>query len=161
MIDGYPGTATTIAAIGAAISGGVFFAFSTFVLQALGRLADDERIAAMNAINRAAPTPLFMLSLFGTGALCIALSAFALRRLDDTWALYVLIGSALYLTSVVVTVVYHVPRNNALLLVDPHGSDAARAWASYLGPWTLWNHVRIVTSLAGATFFILALRVGV
>jgi uncharacterized membrane protein len=113
----------------------------------------------MNAINRAAPTPLFMLSLFGTGALCIALTVSALRQLDEAWAVYLLIGSSLYLASVVLTIVYHVPRNNDLLLVDSHGPEAARAWANYLTPWTTWNHVRTVTSLAGATILILALRV--
>src|SRR5262245_56483306 len=64
MIDGYPRTLTVIAALGAALSAGVFFAFSTFVMQALRRLPDEQGLAAMQAINKAAPTPLFMLALF-------------------------------------------------------------------------------------------------
>jgi uncharacterized membrane protein len=40
MISGYPRTLTLIAAVGAGLSGGVFFAFSTFVMKALGRLPD-------------------------------------------------------------------------------------------------------------------------
>ena len=56
------------------------------------------------------------------------------------------------------TIVYHVPRNDALALVDPSSPGAARAWAHYLQPWTAWNHVRTVTALAGTTAFILALR---
>ena len=159
MIDGYPRTLTVIAAVGAAISGGVFFAFSTFVMQALGRLPDEEAVDAMQEINKAAPTPLFMLSLFGTGALCVALAVSALRQLDEPWAAQLLIGCALFLVAVLVTIAYHVPRNNALLLVDSHGPDAANAWAGYLRPWTLWNHVRTSTSLAGAVTLILALRV--
>jgi uncharacterized membrane protein len=159
MIDGYPKTLTVMAAVGAAISAGVFFAFSTFVMQALGRLPDDEAVDAMKEINKAAPTPLFMLALFGTGALCIVLSVSAVRRFDEPWAAYVLIGSALFLVAVVLTIVYHVPRNNALLLIDSRGPEAARAWAGYLTPWTAWNHVRTVTSLAGAVTLILALRV--
>ena len=113
MIDGYARTLTILAALGAGISGGVFFAFSTFVMKALGRLPDAEGMSAMNAINKAAPTPLFMLTLFGTAGVSIALSVVALRNLDQNWAPYLLIGSALYLVCVVVTIVYHVPRNDA------------------------------------------------
>jgi len=57
-----------IAAVGAGLSAGVFFAFSTFVMKALGRLPDTEGISAMQAINKAAPTPAFMAALFGTAA---------------------------------------------------------------------------------------------
>jgi uncharacterized membrane protein len=160
MIGGFPQTLTVIAAVGAGVSGGVFFAFSSFIMKALGRLPAAEGISAMNAVNRAAPTPLFMLALFGTAVVSIAASVVALRHLDERWAVYVLIGTALYLVCIVLTAVYHVPRNNALALVDPTGPDAADAWAQYLSSWTGWNHVRTVTALAGSTAFILALRAG-
>ena len=160
MIDGYLKTLTVIAAVGAGISGGVFFAFSTFVMKALGRLPAAQGLSAMNAINKAAPTPLFMLALFGTGAVSIAMSVAALRHLDQRWAAYLLAGTALYLVCLVLTAVYHVPRNNALALVNPTGPGAAAAWAQYLSSWTGWNHVRTVTALAGSTAFILALRAG-
>lgn len=157
MIDGYLRALTIVAAVGAGVSAGVFFAFSGFVMKALGRLSAAEGISAMKAINKAAPAPLFMLALFGTAAVCVALCVIALRHLDQRWAAYLLIGSALYLACVVVTVAYHVPRNDALALVDPGSPGAAHAWAQYLQPWTAWNHVRTVTALAGATTFILAL----
>ena len=160
MIGGYLQVLTTIAAIGAGVSGGVFFAFSTFVMKALGRLPDAQGISAMNAINKAAPAPLFMLALFGTGAVAIVTSVAALHHLDQRWAAYLLAGTALYLVCVIVTVCYHVPRNDALALVDPAGPGAAHAWASYLSPWTAWNHVRTVTALAGSALFIIALRAG-
>lgn len=158
MIDGYPQALTIIAAVGAGVSAGVFFTFSTFVMKALGRLPAAQAISAMNAINKAAPTPLFMLALFGTAAVCITLAVVALTHLDQRWAVYLLIGSALYLVSVVLTIAYHVPRNDALALVDPRSPGAAHAWAKYLQHWTAWNHVRTVTALAGTAVFILTLR---
>ncbi len=158
MIDGYPRVLTIAAAVGAGVSGGVFFAFSVFVMKALGRLPAAEGISAMKAINKAAPAPLFMLALFGTAAASIVLSVVALRHLDQRWAVYLLAGAALYLVCVVLTIVYHVPRNDALTLVDPTGPGAVHAWAGYLSPWTAWNHVRTVTALAGSTAFIMALR---
>lgn len=157
-IDGFPRILTIVAAVGAGLSGGVFFAFSTFVMSALGRLPAAQGISAMNAINRAAPSPLFMIALFGTGAVSIALSGLALVHLDRPWAVYVLAGTALYLVCLLVTVVYHVPRNDALALVDPTGPGAAHAWAQYVSPWTAWNHLRTITALAGSAIFILALR---
>ena len=157
MIDGYPRVLTIIAAVGAGVSAGVFFAFSTFVMKALGRLPTAQAISATKAINKAAPTPLFMLALFGTAAVCIALSVVALCHLDQRWAVCLLAGSALYLACVVLTIVYHVPRNDALA-VDPGSPGAAHAWARYLQPWTAWNHVRTITALAGTTAFILTLR---
>ena len=160
MIDGYPRILAIIAAVGAGVSGGVFFAFSVFVMKALGRLPAAEGISAMHAINKAAPAPLFMLALFGTGAVSIALSVVALGHLDQRWAVYVLTGSALYLACLVLTMAYHVPRNDALALVNPTGPGAAHAWAHYLSPWTAWNHVRTVTALGGTTAFIIALRAG-
>ena len=160
MMDGYLRILTVIAAVGAGVSGGVFFAFSTFVMKALGRLPAAESISAMHAINKAAPTPLFMLALFGTGVVSIVLSAVALRHLDQRWAVYLLTGTALYLVCLVLTMVYHVPRNDALALVDPAGPGAAHAWAHYLSPWTAWNHVRTVTAMAGSTAFIIAIQAG-
>lgn len=160
MIDGYPRILAIIAAVGAGVSGGVFFAFSVFVMKALGRLPAAEGISAMHAINKAAPAPLFMLALFGTGAVSIALSVVALGHLDQRWAVYLLTGTALYLACLILTMAYHVPRNDALALVDPTGPGAAHAWAQYLSPWTAWNHVRTVTALGGSTAFIIALRAG-
>ena len=160
MIDGYPRILAIIAAVGAGVSGGVFFAFSVFVMKALGRLPAAEGISAMHAINKAAPAPLFMLALFGTGAVSIALSVVALGHLDERWAVYLLTGTALYLACLILTMAYHVPRNDALALVDPTGPGAVHAWAHYLSPWTAWNHVRTVTALGGSTAFIIALRAG-
>jgi len=116
---------------------------------ALGRLPAAEGISAMNAVNQAAPAPLFMLALFGTGAVAVAASVAALRHLDQRWAVYVLAGTALYLVCLTLTAAYHVPRNNALALVDPTAPGAAQTWAQYLSSWTAWNHVRTVTAVAG------------
>ena len=62
-----------------------------------------------------APTPLFMLLLFGTGAACLVLMIYAALHLQDPGSKYQLIAGALYIVGVVlVTVGYHVPRNNML-----------------------------------------------
>ena len=66
-------TFALVAAVGAGLAAGVFFAFSTFVMGGIGRLPDPEGLAAMQQINRAAPTPAFMTLWLGTALLCLAM----------------------------------------------------------------------------------------
>jgi uncharacterized membrane protein len=144
------------AALGAGTAGGVFFAFSTFVMRALDRLPPAQSVAAMQSINRSAPNPLFMACLFGTAAASVALIVHGVRN-GESDAGYLVAGGIVYLAGVVLTVVYHVPRNDALNLVDPTGPDAAGAWSRYSAPWTAWNHARTLTSLGAATLYCVAL----
>jgi uncharacterized membrane protein len=79
---------------------------------------------------------------------------------DERFAPYLLIGGALYLTgTILLTIAYHVPRNEALATVEPLGADAARRWRRYLSGWTAWNPVRAATALAAAAVFTIALHV--
>lgn len=159
IVDGYPRALTLVVAVGAATAGGVFFAFSTFVMTGLRALPGTQGLAAMQAINKAAPSPAFMAVLFGTALACVGLGISALTRLDELASLYQLVGSVAYLAGIVLTIAYHVPHNDALALVNPTNAAAADAWRHYASSWTLWNHVRTVTSLGAAVAFLLALRV--
>jgi uncharacterized membrane protein len=156
-IDGYARTLTLVAILGAGTSGGVFFAFSTFVMTAIDRLPHQQAISAMQQINKAAPSRWFMTALFGTAAVSIGLAVVALRRPSEPYAVYLLVGSALYLAGIVLTIVYHIPHNDALATVDPTSPGAAQTWAQYVSHWTAWNHVRTLSSLAGAAAFLFAL----
>ena len=158
MRTGLAGPFTVVAATGAGVVGGVFFAFSTFVMRALRGLPDRDGLVAMQAINKAAPSPLFLTALLGTGVVTVGLAISAATRLDEPGAPYQLAGSALYLTAVALTIVYHVPKNEALALVTPGGADAVGLWRHYARSWTAWNHVRTLTSIAGAATLVLALR---
>jgi uncharacterized membrane protein len=149
-------TLTLTSAIGAGLVAGVFFAFSTFVMSALGKLPDAEGMAAMQAINEDAPNPLFMTVLFGTALICVALAISAATRLDEWAARFQLAGCILYVLAVVLTAVYHVPKNDALALIDPHAAGAPEIWRQYLSSWTTGNHIRTLMSLGGAV----ALTVG-
>ena len=129
----------------------MFFAFSAFVMQGLGRLPADRGAAAMQEINVTAVTPLFMTALFGTAAVCIA-AAIA------SGEAYVLAGAGVYLLGViVVTIAFNVPRNNALAGADATAQETAELWSRYLREWTAWNHVRTVTGLAAAALMTAAI----
>ncbi len=159
MIDGYEDILTIVALVGAGLNGGVFYAFSTFVMRALERLPARNAVAAMQAINIEAPRPGFMVAFMGTAVVSIALGISAFGRLGEPSAIYQLMGSGLYLAVVVLTAVYHVPRNEDLGRLNPDSEAVAPAWAIYLSRWTVWNHVRTVLSVAAAVVLTLSLLV--
>lgn len=151
-------TLTTSAAVGSGVVGGVFFAFSSFVMPALDHLPPAQSIRAMQAINRAAPTAAFMTALFGTALACVVLGGSAVIRWGEPGTAHQLVGAALSSVAVILTIAVHVPRNDALALVDPDTADAARTWATYARAWTAWNHLRAAGPIAGATVLALGLR---
>jgi uncharacterized membrane protein len=146
-------------ALGCGLIGGVFFAFSTFVMNALGRLQPPQGIAAMQAVNNTAISPLFMTALFGTGALCLAVAGRALFSWRQAGSAYLLTGGLLYLVGVVlVTIICNVPLNDALAKVEPHSVEGAQLWTRYLADWTKWNHVRTIAALIAAAIITIELR---
>jgi uncharacterized membrane protein len=149
---------TLISAVATATAGGVFFAFSTFVMAGLERLPAAQGIAAMQSINVTAVRPLFMTLLFGTAALTAVLGGYAVVRWDADRSPLLIAGALLYLMgAIVLTGAHHVPLNDELAKVDPQSASAAQEWAHYLSSWTSWNHVRTLAPIASAASFTLAL----
>ncbi len=151
---------TIICAVGAGTAAGAFFTFSNFTMAGLKRLAPTQGAAAMQAINREAPSPLFMLLLFGTGVACLVLLIYSALHLQDPGSRYRLIACALYIVGVVlITVGYHVPRNNVLDGLDPNSAEGIAYWAVYLEEWVRMNHVRTIAPLVTAVLLTVSLRV--
>ncbi|OKH53760.1 hypothetical protein NIES2101_09920 [Calothrix sp. HK-06] len=147
------------ATLGSGLIAGVFFAFSTFVMQALAQRPPAQGIAAMQSINITVINPLFMTVFLGTSAACVFLLVFSLLKWHQPGAIYLLIGSLLYLVGTFgTTIVFNVPLNDALASVEPESQIGASLWASYLTKWTFWNHVRTVAALMTTALLIIALR---
>jgi uncharacterized membrane protein len=70
---------TLAAALGAGLVAGIFFAFSAFIMAALGRLRPEDGISAMQSINVVVLNPVFFFVFFGTAlaALILAIAALA------------------------------------------------------------------------------------
>ncbi len=142
---------TLLSALGSGLMAGFFFAFSVCVMKALGLQPPAQGIAAMQSINVVVINPVFMIAFFGTAVGCVAVAISAVRSWHGPGAAYLLAGGLLYLAgSFLVTIVFNVPRNDALATVDPASADGAAVWASYLTAWTAWNHVRGAAALAAA-----------
>jgi uncharacterized membrane protein len=138
---------------------GVFFAFSTFVMKWLSRIPPAQSIAAMQSINVVVINPWFMTAFLGTGVVSMALVVASILTWGQPAAVFELSGSLSYLLGTfLVTIVFNVPRNNALAAADPASDDGARLWAEYLASWTAWNHVRTAAALVAMVLLILALR---
>jgi uncharacterized membrane protein len=151
-------TLLLVSLLGSGVNAGVFFAFSTFVMRALGDLPPAQGAAAMQSVNRAAPNPLFMLVLLGTAGLGAVLGVRAAFDLGEPGAPYVVAGAGLALVPVVMTVAYHVPYNNQLDALDATAAGTAEFWRTYVSRWTLFNHVRWLGALGAAAAFALAYR---
>ena len=126
MLDRAIFTLTFTAAIGSGLVAGVFFAFSTFVMAALGRLIPEQGIAAMNSINVTVLNPAFMLVFLGTAVVCVALVAASYFWWDQASGKLILIASLIYIVGCVgVTIVFNVPLNDALAVATANTPKAA------------------------------------
>lgn len=149
---------TLVAALGTGVVGGVFFAFSSFVMKSLARIAPNQGIAAMQSINIVVINPSFMLALFGTALLCIGLAIWAGINWARAGSAWIVGGAVLYVIGTAVwTIVFHVPRNDALAKIDPNAPESIAIWEQYVSVWTLGNHVRTAAAIAACACFVLAL----
>ncbi len=115
----------------------------------------------MQAINMTVLNPWFFSVFFGTGVLSLITLVVAVRRWEEAGAAFVGGASLLYLGGcLLVTILFNVPRNEALAKVEHQDPSADEQWKSYVLTWTRWNHVRTVCSLAAAVLFGVALSTG-
>lgn len=143
------------AALGCGLMGGLYFAFSAFIMRALGSLGHPAGAAAMNAINADILRSPFMPLFLATTLASVVAAALGLVDPGARAALPMLVGGLVYFVGMfVITMVCNVPLNNALA-AGSTGAD--EIWALYLQRWTLWNHVRTLASIAACALFILAL----
>jgi len=152
-------TALVIAVtIGSGMMAGVFLAFSSFIMAALGRLPPSAGMAAMQNINVTVINPLFMTGLFGTALLCFVLDIIIWRNGTIQQGSLLYLASALYIGgAILVTMGFNVPLNDALAGVSSDSETGTNLWSRYLVDWTFWNSVRGLASCAACAVFALAL----
>jgi uncharacterized membrane protein len=160
-VSGLTLAATVATSVCCGAMAGVFFAFSTFVMDGLTRLAPAHAIAAMQSINRAALTPPFMSLLLGTGALCLGLAAWGALSWGEPGAPWALAAAALYLAGAIgVTRAFNMPINDAVDALRPGDARAAAEWSDHVSGWMAWNHVRTVTAAAATALLVVAATQG-
>jgi uncharacterized membrane protein len=138
------------AIIPAGVTAAVYTVFSTSTMPRLASLPAADGLARMQEFNRDAVQPPFMLCFFGAAALSVAAIAAETRRPRGDRSLVRIGAGAAYLTGFAITVAFHVPRNDALAVLDPLSPASVAPWTAFVEEWTAGNTVRAALS-AGAT----------
>merc|ERR1712038_662073 len=136
------------------MAAGIIFIFSNTIMPSLATLDDDVGINIMNKFNVVIVNPLFLIAFFG--GLISAYPARIMWKQPDEFskpARYYAVAMTLvfFFGEFMVTSLQNVPRNNALLAVDPESEEGANYWENqFLKGWVAWNTVRCIFSVISA-----------
>ncbi len=145
------------ATAGAGLVGGIFFAFSNFVMKALALAPGTEGARAMQNINVTVLNSLFFAVFFGTGLVALIIAVATPNVWNAPGAVMGRVAALLYLFGTLgVTMLFNVPLNDRLAAARPD-NGLAETWAHYLTAWTRWNHVRTIAALLAAVLFALSI----
>ncbi len=148
----------TVALLGSALIGGVFFAFSSFVMKALARMPCSEGIRAMQSINVAVINPWFLGAFIGTTLISIGFAVLTITSASHATSLLILGGVFCYFAGTfLVTLLGNVPLNDRLAALSAAEPAAEKLWEHYLDQWTMWNHIRTAAALLAALMYVLGL----
>ncbi|HKL46381.1 MAG TPA: anthrone oxygenase family protein [Roseovarius sp.] len=142
-----------------ALIGGVFLAFSDFIMRSLSHTGGSGGVEAMQVINREVFRWVFMALFLGMAAVSLAIVGFGATHLDHPAGALILAAGGIYLVGCFgVTVFFNVPMNEALAGMDP-SEDATRAYwtGTYLPRWTYWNTVRTIACGLSAALLLFGL----
>ena len=142
-----------------AVVGGLFLAFSDFIMRSLDRATPPAGIDVMQTINREVFRYVFMPLFLGMAVVSLFIIGYAYLFLAGPAAVLIMAAAGLYLVGVFgVTVVFNVPLNNRLAAMESTSDAALSFWTgTYLPNWTFWNTVRAVASIAAAACLLPAL----
>lgn len=144
-------------AVWTALIGGVFKAFSEFIMAGLIRAEPASGIEAMQQINRTVLRTEFVFALVAMGIIAPIAAVYGVIALDGVakWAL--VLGALVYVPSVfLMTVAGNVPMNNLLDRLDHRSGEAAAYWAVYGRDWTRLNHFRTLGCVSTAVLYAIA-----
>lgn len=144
-------------ALWSAVVGGVFSAFSEFIMSALLRAEPAAGIEAMQHINHTVIKTQFVAGILLIAPLSVFLAVYGLNHSDGAARVALLLASVVYLPTVfLMTIFGNVPMNNKLDRLDHTDPEAERYWREYGRSWTRLNHIRTIGSVLTAVFYLTA-----
>ena len=140
------------AAVLASLLAGFYLAFSLTIMPALAGLPDRVLVTVMQTVNRVIVRSAFALLFVGAPLTAVATAALAsLAGASAPLVVLAVAGATLQVASMVLTVVVHLPRNDAPDRADPDDAgDVARAREAFERPWTRAHRVRTAVTTVGA-----------
>lgn len=150
---------TQFAILAYALVGGVFLAFSDFIMRSLSRTEGAGGVEAMQIINREVFRWVFMTLFLGMAALSLGIAGYGAFAMDGPAGTFTLLAGLVYLAGCFgVTVVFNVPMNEALAAMDKSAAATRAFWTgTYVPRWTFFNTVRTVACIVSATLLLVGL----
>lgn len=149
---------TQFAILAFALVGGVFLAFSDFIMRSLSRTGGTGGVEAMQVINREVFRWVFMALFLGMSAVSLLIAGYAAMALDGPVGKLIVLSGVVYLVGCFgVTMVFNVPMNEKLAGMDLSANATRDYWTStYLPRWTFWNTVRAIACVLSAALLLCA-----
>lgn len=143
--------------IWSAVVGGVFSAFSEFIMRGLLRAEPAGGIEAMQQINRTVLRTQFVAGIIVIAPMSIAIAVYAANAVDGVAGLALIAAPIVYVPTVFfMTIFGNVPMNKRLDRVDYRAPEAAQYWEVYGRDWTRMNHIRTFGSILTAGLYLVA-----
>jgi len=142
-----------------ALIGGVFLAFSDFIMRSLALTGGHGGVEAMQTINREVFRWVFMALFLGMAAVSLIVTAYGALSLSGPAGTLIALAGLVYLIGCFgVTVAFNVPMNETLGALEM-SSDAARDYwvQTYVPRWTFWNSVRTIACAVSAALLLFGL----
>ena len=148
-----------VAVLAYAVVGGVFLAFSDFIMRALALTSGQGGAEAMQVINREVFRWVFMALFLGMAAASVLIAIASTGYIAAGPGVPLLTGALVYLLGCfAVTVFANVPMNEALAGMDVATPAARDYWSrTYVPRWTWWNSVRAVACLTASGLMLIGL----
>lgn len=144
-------------ALWSAVIGGVFSAFSEFIMAALKQVPPAVGIEAMQNINRTVIPTQFVSGILLVPVFALALAAYGTTVFEGVVLVVLYLAAVVFGFSVfLMTLAGNVPMNNRLADLEPDSAEAEAYWAIYARRWTRLNHYRALGSVLTAGLYIIA-----
>ncbi|MEL6838136.1 MAG: anthrone oxygenase family protein [Pseudomonadota bacterium] len=142
-----------------AFVGGVFLAFSDFIMRSLAHTGGVGGVDAMQVINREVFRWVFMALFIGMAPLSLLIAGYGgIVVGNGPGMLMVLAGLVYFVGCFGVTVFFNVPMNETLAAMEVSAPATQDYWTgTYLPRWTFWNSVRTLACGLSAALLLFGL----
>ena len=150
---------TQFAILAYAFVGGVFLAFSDFIMRSLALTGGHSGLEAMQVINREVFRWIFMALFLGMAVVSLIFVGFGAFTLSGPSGTLILLAGLVYLLGCFgVTVIFNVPMNEALAGMEISRDTTRDYWLQvYVPRWTFWNSVRTIACAVSAALLLFGL----
>ena len=150
---------TQFAILAFALLGGVFLAFSDFIMRSLAQTSGHGGVEAMQVINREVFRWVFMFLFLGMAAVSLIVAVYGAFGLSGPAGTLIMAAGLVYLFGCFgVTVFFNVPMNEALAGMEMSSGTTRDYWMqTYVPRWTFWNSVRTIACALSAALLLFGL----